>query len=208
MRVGILDCDSGNLHSAAKAFAHLCDAGEVQLVRRAEQLEQAERIVLPGVGAFAACAAALRARTGLEAALKRCVLEERRPFLGICVGMQLMGDASTEHQRTQGLGFVAGEIRALRPAPNGALKIPHMGWNQLQCRSPHPVLDGLNGRDFYFVHSWAPPASAPSCLAVCEHGEAFCAVWGRANMIGTQFHPEKSQRAGLQLLNNFLRWQP
>ena len=205
MRVGILDYDSGNLHSAAKAFAHLCGAENVRLVRSPQELADAERIVLPGVGAFVACAKALRARPGLEAALKAYVLEDKRPFLGICVGMQLMGDASTEHGRTAGLSFVAGEIRAL---PSGAHKIPHMGWNQLRCRAPHPVLDGLDGRDFYFVHSWAASANAPSCLAVCEHGQDFCAIWGRANMIGTQFHPEKSQRAGLQLLDNFLRWQP
>jgi len=205
MRVGILDYDSGNLHSAAKAFTRLIGASEVRLVRTADELMDAERIVLPGVGAFSACAAALRARPQLEAALKRCVLDERRPFLGICVGMQLMAEVGTEHERTAGLGFVEGEIVPLKA---GAHKIPHMGWNQLRHCAPHAVLDGLEGQDFYFVHSWAPPADAPSCLAVCEHGAAFCAVWGRDNMIGTQFHPEKSQSAGLKLLDNFLQWQP
>jgi len=208
MTVAIIDYGSGNLRSAAKAFerettAPVCVTGDPAVVAAAD------RIVLPGVGAFGDCMHGLGALDGMVEALTEAVRERGRPFLGICVGMQLMADVGLEHGRHAGLGWIPGEVRRIEPA-DPTLKVPHMGWNALRALSPHPVLDGLRGgEDVYFVHSYhLVVASMADMLAMTDHGGEIAAVVGRDNMVGTQFHPEKSQKAGLQLIANFLSWKP
>jgi imidazole glycerol-phosphate synthase subunit HisH len=205
------------LRSAAKAFERAAAengvAGPIVVTSRPEEVAAAERVVLPGVGAFADCRRGLAAVPGLEAALIEAVIGRGRPFLGICVGMQLMAERGREFETVEGLGWIPGEVVALEPVSSPgdpALKIPHMGWNELVPRAAHPVLEGLvAGAHAYFVHSYhLRPADAADLLAETDYGGPLAAVVGRDNLIGTQFHPEKSQMEGLRLIANFLKWRP
>ena len=213
MITAIVDYGSGNLRSAAKAFERASRetgiATEVMVTADADVVRVAERVVLPGVGAFADCRRGLAAVPGMEAALEEVVRRRGRPFLGICVGMQLLAERGREFETVAGLGWIAGEVRMITPA-DPALKVPHMGWNELDTRVGHPVLAGLTqGTHAYFVHSFQLVCGdATDVLATAEYGGAVTAAIGRDNMVGTQFHPEKSQAAGLMLLANFLRWRP
>jgi glutamine amidotransferase len=213
--VAIVDYGSGNLHSARKAFeraARSGGTGETILVTADPQaIRAAERIVLPGVGAFADCRRGLAAIPGMVETLQETVIARGRPFLGICVGMQLMASRGLEHETTQGLGWIPGDVTAIRPS-DPRLKIPHMGWNNLTA-GPHPVFadipTGETGWHGYFVHSFQlQPVNPGHVLAETEYGGPIVAVVGRDNLIGTQFHPEKSQKLGLALIGNFLRWRP
>jgi glutamine amidotransferase len=213
-RVAIVDYGSGNLRSAAKAFERVVEerglGHEVLVTAHAEQVAAADRIVLPGVGAFADCKAGLAALPGMIEALEQAVLRQGRPFLGICVGMQLMATTGREHGAHQGLGWIAGEVVPLEVAAAG-LKVPHMGWNELDPDRPdHPLLAGLPaGAHAYFVHSYHFRCADPAHrLAHVEYGGAVTALIGRDNLAGTQFHPEKSQATGLKLIENFLTWSP
>ena len=208
-RVALIDYGSGNLHSCARALAAAAgDAGIVTVTADPEEVARAERIVLPGVGHFADCAAALRAIDGMVEALEEAVLRQGRPFLGICVGMQLMADMGLEDGETRGLGWVHGIVEGLEPAPG--LPVPHVGWNELILPHTHPLLAGLGDNPHaYFTHSYAfRPENADEVAAWCDYGGVFAAAIARANLFGTQFHPEKSQRVGLTLLKNFLEWKP
>jgi glutamine amidotransferase len=214
MSVIIVDYGSGNLRSAAKAFqralAEAGGGGNVVVSGDPKAVASADRIVLPGVGAFADCKRGLEALPGMIDALSRAVFERRRPFLGICVGMQLMARVGREHGRHDGLGWIDGEVAQIEAGAFG-LKVPHMGWNELTLRVPkHPLLRGIaNGAHAYFVHSYGfQPADAGVILATVEYGGDVVAVIGRDNLVGTQFHPEKSQVTGLRLIGNFLRWRP
>jgi len=209
----IVDYGSGNLRSAAKAFeraaAECGIATTIAVSGDADLVRQAERVVLPGVGAFADCRRGLAADPGMEEALEDAVRRRGRPFFGICVGMQLMAERGREFTVTEGLGWLAGEVAAIAPADPG-LKVPHIGWNELELRGTHPVLAGLDdGTHAYFVHSYGlNAADRRDVLATVEYGGEITAMVGRDNLVGTQFHPEKSQAAGLALLANFLRWRP
>jgi glutamine amidotransferase len=214
--VAIVDYGSGNLHSAAKAFERAAaEAGLSQIIvvtSDPEKVRRAERIVLPGVGAFADCRRGLDAVPGMVEAMTEAVRQQGRPFLGICVGMQLMATRGLEHDTTPGLDWVGGDVAPIEPA-DSALKIPHMGWNTLEARRTHPLLEGVTtgatGLHAYFVHSYAlKPADPADVVATTDYGGAVTAVVGRDNMAGTQFHPEKSQTLGLRLIANFLRWRP
>jgi len=176
---------------------------------RAEDIARADRIVLPGDGAYPACMAELKGQTGLYDALVEAVKVRGRPFLGICVGMQLMARAGHEYERVEGLGWIDGEVRRVEPS-DPSLKVPHMGWNDLTIDRPHPVLEGIaSGDHAYFVHSYQMQvAEASQLLAHCDYGGPVTAIVARDNMLGTQFHPEKSQSAGLRLIANFLTWRP
>ncbi len=216
MSLAIVDYGSGNLHSAHKALERAAGeagfTGEIKVTSAPQDILAAERIVLPGVGAFADCRRGLESVPGLLAALTEAVHEKARPFLGICVGMQLMAERGLEHETTQGLGWIEGEVAALEP-DDPHLKIPHMGWNTLNVAIAHPVLEGIpTGRDgwhAYFVHSYGfKSVPHASMIATADYGGAVTAMVGRDNMVGTQFHPEKSQILGLALLANFLRWKP
>jgi glutamine amidotransferase len=213
MITAIIDYGSGNLRSAAKAFERAArESGvdtEVVVTREPETVGAAARVVLPGVGAFADCRRGLAAVAGMEAALEEAVRRRGRPFLGICVGMQLMAERGREFETVAGLGWLPGEVRAIAPA-EPSLKIPHMGWNELQPLARHALLDGIApGAHAYFVHSYAmSSAERGDLLAVVDYGGEICAVVGRDNLAGTQFHPEKSQTTGLRLIANFLRWRP
>ncbi|MDQ2079316.1 imidazole glycerol phosphate synthase subunit HisH [Xanthobacteraceae bacterium Astr-EGSB] len=216
MTVAIVDYGSGNLHSAAKAFERAArESGHDQpilVTSDPDTVRRAERVVLPGVGAFADCRRGLDAVPGMVEALDETVRRGGRPFLGICVGMQLMAERGREYQVTQGLGWIAGEVDRITPAdPN--LKIPHMGWNTLNARRLHPLLEGIptgpDGLHAYFVHSYELKAQHEDDLvAQADYGGALTAIVGRDSMVGTQFHPEKSQRLGLALIANFLKWKP
>ena len=214
MTTAIIDYGSGNLRSAAKAFeraaAETTPAEPVLVTDDPDRVSQAERIVLPGVGAFADCKDGLAAREGMIEALEDAVLRRGVPFLGICVGMQLMARVGHEHGEHEGLGWLDGEVAPLAP-DDEALKVPHMGWNDLALEGEaHPVLKGLPGdAHAYFVHSYGLTCRRPDeVFATVDYGGAVTAVAGRDNMIGTQFHPEKSQEVGLTVIGNFLRWQP
>ncbi|HEX5213339.1 MAG TPA: imidazole glycerol phosphate synthase subunit HisH [Pseudolabrys sp.] len=216
MSVAIVDYGSGNLHSAAKAFERAArESGHDQPIRvssKPDEVACADRVVLPGVGAFADCRRGLDAIPGMIDALNESVVKRGRPFFGICVGMQLMAERGREYQVTPGLGWIAGEVDRITPSdPN--LKIPHMGWNTLAMRKAHPLLEdiplGPDGLHAYFVHSFElRPTRAGDLVAQADYGGPLTAVVGRDNMIGTQFHPEKSQRLGLKLIANFLQWTP
>ena len=211
MLTALIDYESGNLHSAQKAFEKMAretGAGEVVVTSDADVVARADRIVLPGDGAFPACAAALRA-SGCFAAMAEAVEVKGRPFLGICVGMQLMARIGHEYSETRGLGWIDGEVEQIRPAAPG-LKVPHMGWNDLVIDHPHPVLDGLRTGDHaYFVHSYQMRMNAPEQrLAHVDYGGDVTAIVARDNRIGLQFHPEKSSAAGLRMIANFLAWAP
>lgn len=213
--VAIIDYGSGNLRSAEKAIAKaVADGGlthQVLVTNDADAVRRAERIVLPGVGAFADCMNGLRAVPGMIDALTDAVIARGVPFLGICVGMQLMASRGLEHGVHEGLGWIEGDVVRLEPS-DASLKIPHMGWNTLKVTNVHPVIAHVGTTaepHAYFVHSYALRAKRKSdVLAETDYGGAFAAVVGRDNMIGTQFHPEKSQSVGLTLLGNFVRWQP
>jgi glutamine amidotransferase len=213
MTTAILDYGSGNLRSAAKAFERAAAeaglGGAICVTSDPETVANAERLVLPGVGAFADCRRGLAAVPGLEDALHEAVIGRGRPFLGICVGMQLMAECGREFESDEGLGWLRGEVIAIRVA-DSTLKIPHMGWNDLSRHADHPVLDGIGDGDHaYFVHSYHLQLADPAhLLAATEYGGPLAAAVGRDNLVGTQFHPEKSQQAGLRLIGNFLRWRP
>ena len=208
----LVDYEAGNLHSAEKAFQRMAaevGAGEVLVSADPADVLRADRIVLPGDGAFPACRRELAAKTGLTEALFEAVQTNGRPFLGICVGMQLLASWGPEYEDTQGLGWIEGEVVRIVPGESG-LKVPHMGWNDLVIDTPHPVLDGLaTGDHAYFVHSYQfQVADTAHRLAHVAYGGDVTAIVGRDNIIGTQFHPEKSQATGLRLIANFLQWRP
>lgn len=208
----LIDYAAGNLHSAEKAFQRMArevDAGDVLVSDRAEDIARADRIVLPGDGAFPACMSELKGQTGLYDALIEAVEVRARPFLGVCVGMQLMAKAGHEYEETTGLGWIDGEVGRIAPS-DPTLKVPHMGWNDLVIDTPHPVLAGIaTGDHAYFVHSYQMQVADPDqLLAHCEYGGPITAVVGTGTMVGTQFHPEKSQSAGLRLIANWLTWAP
>lgn len=215
-KIVIIDYGSGNLHSAQKAFERAArergiDASII-LSARVEDVATADRIVLPGVGAFGDCRNGLAAVPGMIETLEEAVRGRGRPFFGICVGMQLMAERGLEFGETPGLGWIPGEVAHIEPS-DASLKIPHMGWNTLSKLRDHPTLNGLelgpDGLHAYFVHSFHLKASDRSMiLAETEYGGPVTAMVGRDNMIGTQFHPEKSQRLGLGLIGNFLAWRP
>ncbi len=216
MSVAIVDYGSGNLHSAAKAFeraARECGYGEpIMVTRDPDQVARAERVVLPGVGAFADCRRGLDAISGMVEALNTRVRGQGRPFLGICVGMQLMAERGREYEVTAGLGWIPGEVDRITPS-DPDLKIPHMGWNTLNPVRPHKLIEGIavgaQGLHAYFVHSFHLKAAERSSLvAEADYGGPVTAIVGRDTAVGTQFHPEKSQRLGLKLIANFLQWKP
>ncbi len=210
MTAVIIDYGSGNLRSVAKALERVAE-GRVTVVvsSKPEDIRAASHVILPGVGAFGDCRKGLNAISGLEEALEEAVLRQRKPFLGICVGMQLLADKGLEHGEHRGLGWIAGEVVPLLPA-DPSLKIPHMGWNTIHITQPHPVLHGIESdMHAYFVHSYHyRPANDKTVLATVDYGENITAIIGQDNIIATQFHPEKSQETGLRLLYNFLQWNP
>lgn len=208
----LVDYDSGNLHSAEKAFRRMADevgAGEVIVSDRPEDVARADRIVLPGDGAFPACRRALIERTGLYEAVIEAATTRARPFLGICIGMQMMAARGLEYEGTPGFGWIAGTVDRIAPGAAG-LKVPHMGWNDLVIDATHPVLEGITTGDHaYFVHSYHMVVEdAGHLLAHVDYGGPVTAIVGRGTMVGTQFHPEKSQATGLRLIANFLAWAP
>ena len=211
MLTAIIDYNSGNLHSALKAFermAHDVDAGRVVVTSDPDVVAKADRVVLPGDGAFPACREALTSSAVFEA-LKDVVEVKARPFLGICVGMQLMAKTGFEYIETQGLGWIDAQVKAIAPR-DVSYKIPHMGWNDLVVSQDHPVLSGVEtGMHAYFVHSYQMQVCDKSCLyAYTNYGTEVTAIVGRDTMVGMQFHPEKSASMGLRIIGNFLRWSP
>jgi glutamine amidotransferase len=216
MRLATIDYGSGNLHSAKKAFERAAlesgDASQIVVTASAETVAMADRIVLPGVGAFADCAAGLAAVPGMLDALQDAVISRGRPFLGICVGQQLMASRGLEKTVTKGLGWIDGDCRVIEPA-DPKLKIPQIGWNTLDVHRDHPLLAGIptgpGGWHAYFVHSYhVVPADSADLAATTDYGGAVTAMIARDNLAGTQFHPEKSQKLGLALITNFLAWKP
>lgn len=216
MTVAIVDYGSGNLHSAAKAFERAAresaDSQPIVVTSDPEAIRRADRVVLPGVGAFADCRRGLDAVPGMIEALQETVQRKGRPFLGICVGMQLMAERGREYEVTDGLGWIPGEVERIKPS-EPTLKIPHMGWNTLVPTGPHPLLDGIplgeDGLHAYFVHSYSLNVRERADLvAEADYGGSITAIVARDTYAGTQFHPEKSQRLGLALIANFLKWKP
>ena len=212
MLTAIIDYESGNLHSAEKAFQRMAqelDAGTVVVTSDADVVARADRLVLPGDGAFPACAAELRGHKGIYDAMIEAVEQKGRPFLGICVGMQLMATTGHEYSDTAGLDWVGGDVVKITPS-DPVLKVPHMGWNDLVIDHPHPIFDGISSGDHtYFVHSYHFRVKTDAeRLAHVDYGGDVTAVIGRDTMIGMQFHPEKSQDVGLRMIGNFLNWAP
>ncbi len=213
MSVAIVDYGSGNLHSAHKAFERAArEAGldlAIEVTADPERVAQADHIVLPGVGAFADCRRGLDGVDGMVGALEDSVRRRGRPFLGICVGMQLMAARGLEHETVDGLDWIKGDVAPIRPN-DSSLKIPHMGWNTLDMRRPHALLEGLRpGLHAYFVHSYQLyPSDVDDIVATTDYGGPITAIVARDNWVGAQFHPEKSQTLGLALIANFLRWRP
>jgi glutamine amidotransferase len=214
--VAIVDYGSGNLHSAAKAFERAArESGldqPIVVTRDPAVVARADRVVLPGVGAFADCRRGLDDVDGMVEALEETVRGKGRPFFGICVGMQLLAERGREYEVSDGLGWIPGEVDRIAPS-DPDLKIPHMGWNTLTIDHAHPLFEGLTlgseGRHAYFVHSFhLKPSQQSDLVATADYGGAVTAAVGRDNIVGTQFHPEKSQRLGLALIANFLRWRP
>jgi glutamine amidotransferase len=214
--VAIVDYGSGNLHSAAKAFERAAhEAGldqPIVVTNDPNAVASADRVVLPGVGAFADCRRGLDAVDGMVAALDEAVQQKGRPFFGICVGMQLLAERGREYQVTEGLGWIAGEVDRITP-DDPKLKIPHMGWNTLNITRPHKLVEGLalgqQGLHAYFVHSYElKVAQRMDLVAQADYGGPLTAIVARDNIVGTQFHPEKSQKLGLALIANFLQWKP
>jgi glutamine amidotransferase len=209
--IALIDYGAGNLRSVESALeAAISQSGadaRVAMTDDPEIIRAADRIVLPGQGAFAACMDGLAARTGIIEALEESVRKRALPFLGICVGMQLLAQTGLEHGEKAGLGWLGGICRPLKVGPDQ--RLPHMGWNEVSVRTPHPVLAPLSPkRHMYFCHSFALEPAPGAILATAEHGESFCAAAGRDNIVGVQFHPEKSQAAGLALLAAFINWKP
>ena len=213
MKVAIVDYGSGNLHSAHKALERAAResglSAEVRVTADPDWTLGADRIVLPGVGAFADCRRGLDATTGMGEALEEAVRRRGKPFLGICVGMQLLATRGLEYETTMGLGWIAGDVAAIRPT-DATLKIPHMGWNTLEICRPHALLEGVApGLHAYFVHSFQLYVADPTdVVAQTDYAGPITALVARENVAGTQFHPEKSQTLGLALLANFLKWRP
>ncbi|MEO1346018.1 MAG: imidazole glycerol phosphate synthase subunit HisH [Pseudomonadota bacterium] len=208
----IVDYESGNLHSAEKAFQRMAeeaDAGDVVVTSDPYTIRKADRIVLPGDGAFPSCRAALFDHRGVFEAMDEAVKTGGRPFMGICIGMQMLASRGLEYEETPGFDWISGEVRALEPS-DPSLKVPHMGWNDLVIDAAHPVLDGVSTGDHaYFVHSYQFHVADPAQrLAHCDYAETVTAVVGDGTVVGTQFHPEKSQATGLRIIANFLRWTP
>ncbi|CUH76470.1 imidazole glycerol phosphate synthase subunit HisH [Tropicibacter naphthalenivorans] len=211
MLTAIIDYESGNLHSAEKAFQRMAKevgGGDVVVTADPDVVAKADHLLLPGDGAFPSCAAALRA-SGCFDAMVEAVQVKGRPFMGICVGMQLMARKGHEYETVEGLGWIDGEVREIKPA-DASLKIPHMGWNDLVIDTAHPVLDGVaTGEHAYFVHSYQMEmGDAAQRIAHVDYGGDVTAIVARDNMIGLQFHPEKSADAGLRMIGNFLKWRP
>lgn len=212
MKVAIIDYGSGNLRSAAKAFERAGrDAGltaDILVTSDPDAVRGAERIVLPGVGAFGDCRAGLDAIPGMVEALEEAVRKDGKPFFGICVGMQLMAERGLEHGSHEGLGWLTGDVVKIEPS-DPSLKIPHMGWNELEVVNGHPLLEEMPATHAYFVHSYAFAVADPDALvARVGYGGPVTAMVAKDNMVGTQFHPEKSQALGLALIGNFLKWKP
>lgn len=216
MKTVIIDYGSGNLHSVAKAFERAAKdfkiKAEIIVSNKPEQLEKAERIVLPGVGAFKDCMQGVLAIDGLRDAMQAEVITKGKPILGICVGMQIMATRGLEHDTTKGLGWIAGDVKPITPSDIN-LKIPHMGWNTITPQGQHALLDGIvtgdDGLHAYFVHSYHLETTLhEDVVATADHGGEITAMVGYDNIAGTQFHPEKSQELGLALIANFLRWRP
>jgi len=216
MKVVIVDYGSGNLRSALKAFERAArEAGvsaTITLSADADHVANADRVVLPGVGAYADCRAGLDAIDGMNAALRHAVEDKARPFLGICVGMQLMSTRGLEKTVTQGFDWIPGDVVEIKPS-NPALKIPQIGWNTLDLKTPHPLFDGIptgpDGLHAYFVHSYQLSANnTDDVVAMTDYGGPVTAAVAHGNKAGTQFHPEKSQTLGLALIANFLKWKP
>jgi glutamine amidotransferase len=216
MKVAIVDYGSGNLRSAQKSFERAAAMSgvnaDIDLVTSPEQVAGADRLVLPGVGAYRDCHDGIRAIDGMWQAIEQHCMERARPFLGICVGMQLMATRGLEHGETSGFGWIEGDVDRI-DVGSSDLKIPHMGWNTLDVVRPHSLLDGIatgpDGKHAYFVHSYHLRASNPAdVVATTSYGEQVTAMVARDNMAGTQFHPEKSQTLGLALISNFLTWSP
>ncbi len=210
--VALIDYGSGNLRSAEKALARVAaEAGtghEIVVTADPTRVDEAERIVLPGVGAFADCMLGVSSIPGMIGMLEDKVLKRGTPFLGICVGMQLLAEVGREHGDHKGLGWLPGDVVKISPR-DPSLKIPHMGWNALSLNATHPMLRGMNSADVYFVHSYCiRPSNRAHVLATTDYGGEIAAVAGRDNIIGTQFHPEKSQAIGLAFLERFLTWRP
>lgn len=215
MSVAIIDYGSGNLHSAAKAFERAARDGgstaKIEVTADPERVRKAERIVLPGVGAFRDCRDGLKAVPGMWETIEAEV-RRGKPFFGICVGMQLMAERGLEHVETKGFGWIKGDVKVIEPGDT-SLKIPHMGWNTLECLRPHPLFDGIvlgeTGLHAYFVHSYHLALRDPSeLIATADYGGPVTAFVGQGNVVGSQFHPEKSQALGLALIGNFLKWRP
>lgn len=212
MLTALVDYDSGNLHSAQKAFERMAreaGAGEVVVTSDPDVVAKADRIVLPGDGAFPACKAHLFDHSGLFEAIEQQITHNARPFMGICIGMQMMATTGHEYTETPGFDWIAGDVVHIDPQDK-ALKVPHMGWNDLVIDNPHPVLDGISTGDHaYFVHSYHVRVRNPAHrLAHVDYAGDITAIIGRDTMIGCQFHPEKSQSAGLRIIANFLNWAP
>ena len=216
MRVAIIDYGSGNLRSATKAFERAAResgiAAEIDLTADPERVLTADRIVLPGVGAYADCAAGLRAVPGMWEAVEETAIARGKPFLGICVGMQLMSERGLEKVVTNGFGWIAGDVKEITPS-DPSLKVPQIGWNTVEVKRAHPLFEGIatgpQGLHAYFVHSYHLDAkNEDQVLAVADYGGPVTAAVGRDNLAGTQFHPEKSQALGLALIANFLKWRP
>ena len=210
--VALIDYGSGNLRSAEKALARVAAEArtghEIVVTADPHQVESAERIVLPGVGAFADCMRGVSSIPGMIKVLEDKVLKRGTPFLGICVGMQLLAEVGREHGDHKGLGWIPGDVVKISPRDD-ALKIPHMGWNALKTRAGHAMSDEMNGSDVYFVHSYCiQPSNRAHVFATTDYGGEIAAIVGRDNIIGTQFHPEKSQTVGLAFLQRFLKWRP
>jgi imidazole glycerol-phosphate synthase subunit HisH len=212
MLTAIVDYDSGNLHSAHKAFermAHEMGAGDVIVTSDPETVLKADRVVLPGDGAFPACHKALFDHKGIFEALQEVVIHRARPFMGICIGMQMLSTRGLEYEETMGFDWIKGEVRKIIPS-DPTLRVPHMGWNALDIGHDHPLFSGVTaGKHCYFVHSYHfVVADETQRLASTDHGGPITAVVGRDNLVGVQFHPEKSQDTGLQMIANFLGWKP
>ena len=210
--VALIDYGSGNLRSAEKALARVAAEAktghEIVVTADPAQVDSAERIVLPGVGAFADCMRGVSSIPDMIDVLEDKVLKRRTPFLGICVGMQLLAEVGREHGDHKGFGWISGDVVRISPR-DANLKIPHMGWNALSLNATHPMLSGMSSADVYFVHSYCiRPSNRAHVLATTDYGGEIAAIVGRDNIIGTQFHPEKSQATGLAFLERFLTWRP
>jgi glutamine amidotransferase len=206
--VVIIDYGSGNLHSTAKSFEKMAaETGDTILVSDTlDTIQKADKIVLPGVGAFGDCMQGLKAIGGLVDVLEQKVQQDKTPFLGICVGMQLLAAKGYEHGEYEGFGWIDGEVKALKPS-DASLKIPHMGWNELHFKAKHPILEGIeSGQHAYFVHSFHMECEPSEVLATTDYGQDVTAIVAKGNVVGTQFHPEKSQAVGMQIIHNFLTW--